>query len=257
VKRLAHAPEHLDGPLTDLDVLAGNLADLGRINRLFGGVTLSRRAIEALVGDRARVEDVPLRLVDLGTGGADIPVALIETWRRRGARLIVTAIDSRPEVLQAAATAQPAIEAAADLRLEVGDGLDLPYPDDAFDIAHASLVLHHLEPDEAVVLLREMARVAARGVVINDLTRGWLPWLGAWLTLHAITRNRFTLHDGPLSVRRAYTVGEARQLLARAGLRVVHEHVGFAGHRWALAAVREAKPTGATAPPTSTAAGLL
>lgn len=243
VKRLAHTPEHLDGPLADLHVLADNLADLGRINRVFGGVALSQRAIEALIGGRARAGDGPLRLVDIGTGGADIPVALIAAWRRRGARLSVTAIDSRPEVLQAARAAKPAIEAEAELRLDVGDGRDLPYPDDAFDIAHASLVLHHLEPDEAGVLLREMARVAGRGVVINDLSRGWLPWLGAWLMLHVITRNRFTLHDGPLSVRRAYTVDEARQLLAGAGLRVVDEQVGFAGHRWALAAVRDGKPT--------------
>lgn len=246
MQRLAHAPEHLDGPLADLDVLAGNLADLGRINRVFGGVALSRRAIEALIGGRVRVEGEPLRLVDVGTGGADIPMALIRAWRRRGAGVIVTAIDSRPQILQAAAAAQPAIATEADLRLELGDGLDLAYPDDSFDVAHASLVLHHLEPDEAVGLLREMARVAGRGVVINDLSRGWLQWLGAWLTLHAITRNRFTLHDGPLSVRRAYTVAEARQLLRQAGLRVVDEQVGFAGHRWALAAVRDAKP--ATSP---------
>jgi ubiquinone/menaquinone biosynthesis C-methylase UbiE len=168
----------------------------------------------------------------------------------------VTAVDSRPEVLRAAAAARPALVAEDDLRLELGDGLDLQYPDDAFDIAHASLVLHHLEPDEAVVLLREMGRVGVRGVVINDLARGWLPWLGAWLTLHAITRNRFTLHDGPLSVRRAYTIGEARQLLARAGLRVVHEGVGFAGHRWAVAAVREVTPDSSAESAARTAAVL-
>lgn len=242
VKRLADAPEHLDGPLTDLDVLAGNLADLGRINRRFGGVTLSRRAVEALLGGGDQIEAGPVRLVDIGTGGADIPLALMKAWRRRGGRLVVTAIDSRSEVLQAAVTAEPAIQAEADLRLEPGDGLDLPYPDHAFDIAHASLVLHHLEPEEAIALLREMNRVASRGVVINDLSRGWLSWLGAWLVLHAITRNRFTLHDGPLSVRRAYTVGEARQLLGRAGLRVVHQQAGFAGHRWVLAAVRNVEP---------------
>ena len=62
--------------------------------------------------------------------------------------------------------------------------------------------------------------------------------LGAWLTLHLLTRNRFTLHDGPLSVRRAYTLAEVRALLAEAGLRPVWEIVGIAGHRWAIAAVR-------------------
>jgi len=55
--------------------------------------------------------------------------------------------------------------------------------------------------------------------------------------LHAMTRNAFTLHDGPLSVRRAYTRGEMRGLLDAAGLRPIAEVGGFAGHRWAIAAV--------------------
>ncbi len=38
----------------------------------------------------------------------------------------------------------------------------LPYADDAFDIGHVSLVLHHLDPFEAVAFLRELARVACR-----------------------------------------------------------------------------------------------
>jgi ubiquinone/menaquinone biosynthesis C-methylase UbiE len=113
----------------------------------------------------------------------------------------------------------------------------LPFADGAFDVAHASLVLHHLREDDAARFLRELARVAGRGVVINDLQRGFFEWLGAWLVLHAITRNRFTLHDGPLSVRRAYTRAEVGRVLRQAGLRPVAWHVGFAGHRWAVAAV--------------------
>ena len=49
--RRADAPEHLDGPLGDRAVLAGNLRDLRRVNRYLGGTALSRRAIDALVGD--------------------------------------------------------------------------------------------------------------------------------------------------------------------------------------------------------------
>ena len=237
MKRLTGAHEHLDGPLTDPDVLAGNLHDLARINRLFGGVSLSRNAIDALVRGHDGPVDGPLRLLDVGTGGADIPLALIAIWRRRGRRLTATAVDSRPEVLGAAQVLHPDVVDEPDLRLEVADGRSLPYSDGAFDVAHASLVLHHLEPPEATALLREMARVAGRGVVVNDLARGWLPWLGAWLGLHLLTRNRFTLHDGPMSVRRAYSRSEAGRLMRQAGLRVVHEEAGLAGHRWAIAAV--------------------
>jgi len=147
MRRLANTAELLDGPLDDATALAGNLRDLRRVNALLGGVRLSRDAIDALVGaaggGRAGIE-----LLDVGTGGADIPVALIAYWRRNGRRLAVTAVDDRAEVLAAARLAWPDLDRVEGLRLDVADGLALPYDNRAFDIAHASLVIHHLEPDE-------------------------------------------------------------------------------------------------------------
>jgi ubiquinone/menaquinone biosynthesis C-methylase UbiE len=246
MERLGNTLEHLDGPLGDRATLAGNLRDLQRVNRYLGGTALSRRAIDALLasaeGSRGPVRglpptaaSLPIRLLDIGTGAADIPVSLLATWRAAGRELEVTAIDSRPEVI-AAATERSSLAEVPGLHLGVADGLGLPFEAGAFDIAHASLVLHHLEPDAAVGLLREMRRVAALGVVVNDLARGWLAWLGAWLLAHLATGNAFTRHDAPLSVRRAYTVAEARALFERADLEPIIEIRGLARHRWALAA---------------------
>ena len=120
----------------------------------------------------------------------------------------------------------------------MSDGRSLPYPDRAFDIAHSSLVVHHLEPDDAVKFLVEKARVARLGIVVNDLDRGRHHWAGAWLIAHLITANRYTRNDAPLSVLRAYRRHEMRDLLAGAGLRPVGEFGGLIGHRYAIAAIR-------------------
>ena len=237
--RLSHVEELLDGPLDDEAALAGNLRDLRRINRLLGGVRLSRLAIDLLLRVAPTHLDLsPMSLIDVGTGAVDIPVALLADARRRGRRLEVIAVDARPEVLETARAIRPALGRVAGLALGVSDGRSLPHPDRSIDIAHASLLIHHLEPDEAVALLVEMARVARVGVVVNDLNRGRLHWLGAWLIGHLLTRNRYTRRDAPLSVRRAYTRREMRGLLARAGLRPVGEFGGFVGHRYAIAAIR-------------------
>ena len=236
--RLTDADELLDGPLDDPDALAGNLRDLRRFNRMFGGVDLSRRAIAALAGD---TED--MTLLDVGTGGADIPIALIAEARRHGRWLKVTAVDARPEVLAAARIARPLVAVVPGLMMSVSDGRSLTYPDRTFEVAHASLLVHHLSRTDAVGLLQEMARVARRGIVVNDLARGMRPWVGAWLAGHVLTRNRYTRHDAPLSVRRAYSPAEMRELLAEAGLRPVAEMYGFAGHRYAMAAVPVARAT--------------
>jgi len=226
--RLTGAAELLDGPLDDPATLTANLRDLARINRLSGGTRLSMGAIDAL-GDATAI-------LDVGTGGADIPLALVAAATAAGRPLTVTAVDSRPEILAAARRAHPSIDRTPGLELGLADGRGLPFPDGAFDIAHASLVLHHLEPDAAVEFLRELRRVARSGIVVNDLIRGRLFWLGGWLLIHATATSSYTRHDGPLSVRRSYSRRELRTLIDEAGLTLVREFVGVAGHRVAIAA---------------------
>ena len=238
MERLASTSELMDGPLDDRVALATNLRDLRRVNRLLGGVDLSRRALAALVDGDGRT----IRLLDVGTGAADIPAALIADADRRGVELQVTAIDSRPEMLSTAILIDPGLAEIPGLRLGLGDGRALADPDRSYDIAHSSMVMHHLEPDEAVVFLRELGRVAARGVIVNDLVRSRFCWLGAWLISHLFTRSRYTRHDASLSVRRAYTGAELRTLLVAADLRPVATIRGLFGHRYAIAAIPEREP---------------
>lgn len=226
--RLTGVAELLDGPLDDPAALVANLRDLARLNRVSGGIGLSLRAVAAL--------GHPATILDVGTGGADIPMALLARAAREGRSLAVTATDNRVEVLAAARRARPAIDRIAGLTLEIADGRGLPYPDAMFDVAHASLVIHHLEPDEAVAFLRELRRVARTGIVVNDLVRGRLAWLGTWLAVHTLASGRYTRHDGPLSARRAYSRAELIELLEIAGLRPVATANGIAGHRVAIAA---------------------
>ncbi len=237
IRRLADTPELLDGPLDDREALAANLRDLRRINRWLGGIRLSRQAIGALLDDRS----VSATLLDVGTGAADIPAALVARPGATGPRLTVQAVDSRPEVLAAALAVDPSLSMLDGLRLVVGDGRSLLDADRSYDIVHASLVLHHLEPDAAIEFLREMARVADRGVIVNDLARSRLGWLGAWLIGHLLTRCRLTRHDAPLSVRRAYTATEMRTMMATAGLRPIATFGGLFGHRYAIAAIPEGR----------------
>ena len=79
MKRVEGVPEFLDGHLEDAATLRGNLRDLKRVNRLTGGAGLSRRAIAFL----APPPD-PLTVLDVGTGAADIPVALLAEAGREG-----------------------------------------------------------------------------------------------------------------------------------------------------------------------------
>src|SRR4029078_12974935 len=105
------------------------------------------------------------------------------------------------EVLDAPRATDPRVGTAEGLELAVTDGRLLPWPDRSFDVVHASLLVHHLEPPEALAVLREAARVARIGVIVNDLVRARRLLLGARVLLGVTTRNRYTRHDGPLSVQ--------------------------------------------------------
>lgn len=205
-------PELLDGgdlPAADLEA---NLRDIARLNRLPGGVGASLAAIRRLIPDGGSV-------LDVGTGAGDLPRLVA----RRLPRTVVTAVDLDPAVVAIARARTPA---STPIRFDVGDGRALAFADDAFAVAHASLLVHHLEPPEVVMLIGELQRVSRQGVVINDLRRGFLPYFAILLTTRAFARSGVTHHDGPLSVRRSYTLAELDDLAAAAGLRPVARSLG-------------------------------
>jgi ubiquinone/menaquinone biosynthesis C-methylase UbiE len=200
----ADAVEMLDSGHLSASEIERNLADMARLNRLPGGTAASIAGIERLVGPM-----ISPRVLDVGTGCGDIPL----TFARRGWPTV--GVDSNHEVLAVAmrrTAAEPAIELVA------ADARALPFDDGAFDVAHCSLLLHHLDPHDAVRTLRELGRVSTRGVVINDLRRGVLPLVATWASVMAFGRSPVTRHDGLISARRAYTLDELDSLIARAGL---------------------------------------
>jgi hypothetical protein len=154
-------------------------------------------------------------VLDLGTGGADVPVAVARRARKLGVPVSVVALDLQPAVLAYAATAA---RGWGEVRLVAGDALAPPVRPGSVDLALCSLTLHHLPESAVVGLLRRMAEVARLGFVVSDLRRSRPVYALAWLTIRLMSRNPLTRHDGPLSVRRAYTPPELAGLSAAAGL---------------------------------------
>jgi ubiquinone/menaquinone biosynthesis C-methylase UbiE len=225
VKRRDGARELLDGDL-DVKTLEGNLRDLARLNHMLDGAGVSYRAVRALRGRGGG----RLRLLDVGTGAADIALALRRSAPTAAAHLEVVATDVRPEIVGVARRNA----AGSDIAVKEAPPDRIDEQDRSFDIVHSSMVLHHLEPDAAVAALREMARVARRAVIVNDLDRGrhWL--LIARLLSTVFTRNAYTRNDAPLSVQRAYRPDELAQLALEAGLVEEERRWAWPRYRYAI-----------------------
>jgi 2-polyprenyl-3-methyl-5-hydroxy-6-metoxy-1,4-benzoquinol methylase len=214
--------EYLDRPDTAPHDLAGCLADIARINRLGPVHTLLHHLAPFLERHR---EPRPLRLLDVGTGGGDIPVAVVRWARRRGRPVSVLGLDLSPAVL---AFARATARAAPEVRLVAAEALTPPVRPGGVDVAVCSLMLHHLPEPAVVRLLGVLASVTRLGFVVSDLRRSRSAWLAAWLLTRTIGRHRVTRHDGPLSVRRAYTPEELARLAAAAGLGGMRWHRAIA-----------------------------
>ena len=208
--------------------LAGNLADLRRANRWFGGRTLVRRYLQPRL--RALPPQRRVTLLDIGTGAADLPAAFL-TWAAENTQQgWAVGVDPSAGVIETTAgLLDISICAPAALVLVRGDGRALPFAAQSFDFVLCALTAHHLDAAGVVALLREMGRVARRAIVVTDLERSWPALAGVWLVAHVAIRSRLTRHDGPLSVRRAYTVAELAALAQQAGLKgaSVRAHAPF------------------------------
>ena len=205
--------ELLDAPEHDLAALADNLADLRALDRYLGGTALTWRALRPML--RAMPPGMPATLLDVATGGADGPGILTNLAHRHGYDLRPIASDRMAAVLQLAR------RAGARFPLLQHDALAIPLSDAAVDFVTCSLALHHFDPPAAAALLRELCRVARRGVIVNDLRRSRPAYWGARLLALGPWR-AMARHDGPLSVLRAYTLEEAHALVAHAGIGRAH-----------------------------------
>jgi ubiquinone/menaquinone biosynthesis C-methylase UbiE len=199
--------ELIDGPIDSPRELEESFRDIALINRAFGGTAVARFALRALT---------PRTLLDVGTGLADIPYAILQASCRRNRALSITCLDNNETLVE---IARKRYAGDAGIAFVHGDGTALPFDDGAFDVAMCNLAFHHFDPAAAIVLLRELRRVSSVTPIVTDLSRSQLSLLAAWTFSRLFTDNRLTRNDAPLSARRAYTRTEAVELARSAGWR--------------------------------------
>jgi 2-polyprenyl-3-methyl-5-hydroxy-6-metoxy-1,4-benzoquinol methylase len=211
MERATGAREHLDGPLPPA-VRRATLDDIDFLNAWFGGYALTLSRIRRVAARLPR--ERRLLLVDVGGGQGAFAIAVVRWARRRGRSVRVLVVDTDATAL---ATARRRTAAAyPEIALVQADAAALPLR--GMDVAVATLILHHLERAAVVDCLAQMAKAASLSVV-NDLLRTRASLVLVWLATRVLRLHPVSRHDGPLSVRRAYSPAELAVLAARAGVR--------------------------------------
>jgi SAM-dependent methyltransferase len=205
--------EMLDAGKGSIEEVRRSLNDLDRINRWLGGRLPLRRFLYPRMAARRGGE--PVRVLDVGAGSGAASVA-IARWAA-GIRLPVdvVAFDNNERHL---AIALNALRGRTSIRLVRGDARKLPFTDGSFDFVFSTLLLHHFDPQALRTMIPAFSRISRGSVILNDLVRDRAPAAFFAATTPVFARSPLTRHDGPVSIRRAYTPSEMRRILDEAGL---------------------------------------
>jgi 2-polyprenyl-3-methyl-5-hydroxy-6-metoxy-1,4-benzoquinol methylase len=227
--RDAAITEWLDAETMDDAALRRNLADIRRINFLLGWTAFTVRGVARQAQEIAKISGKrEFSLLDVASGSADIPLAIARWAGRKGYRARIVATDISPQIV---AVAQEQAAGAPTITVERQDALALPYAPGSFDIALCTLAIHHFEPERAVELLAGMTRVG-KHVLVFDVARARLAYIGSLLLTRLLPMDAMTRHDAPASVRRGYSAPELRELAKRADLQDATVRLGIP---WRLA----------------------
>ncbi|MBA3645505.1 MAG: methyltransferase domain-containing protein [Gemmatimonadaceae bacterium] len=196
--------EILDGENVDPRVMTQSISDVAKANALFGGVSAVLSEIDIAIPSLPR----DASLLDVATGVGDIPLAATKHLRRHGIGLATFGLDAS----EALAVVGRQILTAT-IR---GDALRLPFATNSVDIVTTSQFLHHMLPDEASILIREMNRVARVRVIISDIRRSWVAAGGLWAVSFPLRFHPVSRHDGVVSVMRGFTAAELSGIVSDA-----------------------------------------
>ena len=208
----SYAKEMMDLPGQRRELLEDDLRNLRIINRLLGNYSNVVRGLARLVGTQ-RIDR--FSLLDIGTGSGDIPTAIARWARRNGIAVRISALEPEPVTVAQAAEQTRDFSEVTVVR---GDGMAPPFHSASFDFVLASQLLHHFSEEQIVRLLRIWSPLARRAIIVSDLVRHPLAYYGIRLLTKCFTRNAMTRTDAPLSVARAFTLGEWRALLREADI---------------------------------------
>ncbi len=199
--------ELLDAPDCDPQLATESYRFMEGVNRLYGGTRVILNALSCEL--RSLPRTTPLRILDIGSGGCDIPLAVARWGRTQGRDIAITCVDHNTQALERARAALGHQDWAS-ITLEQADIFHYK-PVALFDFALTSMVLHHFSVEEIDTLIEHLRGFVSRALIVNDLRRSLLNYLACWFAVRPCEEG--VRHDALLSIRRGFTPAELRAIL--------------------------------------------
>jgi SAM-dependent methyltransferase len=188
------------------------LREIAFINRHLG----DGRALEKTLLSEIETRDLrEFSVIDVGCGSGELLRMIAKFARASSRKASLVGLDLNE--ISAAITASESRD-FAEISSVRGDAFHLPFDDDAFDYAISSLFFHHLTDPQIVEVLREMSRVSRRGVLVIDLHRDPVAYVGYKIFCFVFRISELVRHDGSLSIKKGFRTDDLAALAASAQL---------------------------------------
>lgn len=190
-------------------LLRDTLNTLDTINHWLGsnGATLS--GVKQLLNSVLKTKTITI--VDLGCGSGDGLREIAQFGRKNGFKFQLLGIDANADTMLFAAEQSRDFP---EISYRVMDVLSEDFKTLEFDIAIATLFLHHFTEDKLQLLLVQMLQQSTLGVVINDLHRHPLAYR-AFAGLGFFIKNKMIAEDGLTSISRAFKRRDLDQMCSK------------------------------------------
>jgi 2-polyprenyl-3-methyl-5-hydroxy-6-metoxy-1,4-benzoquinol methylase len=203
-----HKLEYIDlGPdyYTELEY-KDCLYQLGRIGKYLGGNRATFKAIQAM-------KEPIQSLLEVGCGGGSFSFECA----KRFPDIKIVGIDLAREAIEYANQLTVATP-LQNLQYKIQDSKKSLAECKSVDIVTATLVCHHMQDNEIIEFLKNAKRVARTAIIINDLHRNWIAYLLFAIVAPIFFCNRLIIHDGLLSIKRAFIKSDWKYYLTQAGI---------------------------------------
>ena len=218
-KRLV-LPEMMDDLTIPSDLLVENLKELDWLNRYTGGHRLSIVGLKEFNLDK----DKKYHLVDIGCGSGDSMIYMAKWARRKKLNLHFTGVDINFNAIR---YLTQHCKEFPEIKGINADWRDYFNGNDEIDFIHCSLFCHHLTTPELENFLIQASLKCKMGVILNDLTRSRMAYHIVSAFTSIMNATPLAKNDGPLSVRKAFTSAEMKNLLNGIGFRHFNIKPGF------------------------------
>jgi SAM-dependent methyltransferase len=190
----------------------GCIVELQRVNRWLGDESALR---DSLLKEIERAGLRSFSVLDVGAGSGELLRVAAKFARETNRRASLVGLELNERSATAIREESREFPEISSVR---GDAFGLPFCEREFDYAICSLFTHHFRDERVIDLLREMSRVAGRGIFVIDLHRDPVAYYFYTTIGRLFLHNRLIREDGALSILRSFKPDELERLGHAAGL---------------------------------------